>query len=76
MKYPVVIYPCEEGGYVSEILALPGCMAQGETLEECLEELDTVTDLWMENAAEQNTPIPDFTTAIDNLKSYNQVISQ
>ena len=36
MQYPIVIYPCEEGGYVAEIPALKGCLAQGETLEEVL----------------------------------------
>jgi hypothetical protein len=30
--YPIVIYPYDEGGYVAEIPALKGCLAQGETL--------------------------------------------
>ncbi len=34
MNYPIIIYPCEEGGFVAEIPALSGCLAQGETLEE------------------------------------------
>ncbi len=29
MNYPMVIYPCEEGGFVAEIPALKGCLAQG-----------------------------------------------
>jgi hypothetical protein len=29
---------------------LKGCLAQGETLEETLEELETVTKLWLETA--------------------------
>ncbi|HJU91532.1 MAG TPA: type II toxin-antitoxin system HicB family antitoxin, partial [Pyrinomonadaceae bacterium] len=37
--YPLIIYPAEEGGYVAEIPALKGCLAQGETLTECLQEL-------------------------------------
>ncbi len=29
MNYPIIIYPCEEGGFVAEITALSGCLAQG-----------------------------------------------
>ena len=50
LKYPIIIYPAEEGGYVAEVPALKGCLAQGETLEECLQELKTVQDLWLESA--------------------------
>jgi predicted RNase H-like HicB family nuclease len=38
MNYPIVIYPCEEGGFVAEIPALKGCLVQGETLEDTLQE--------------------------------------
>jgi predicted RNase H-like HicB family nuclease len=31
MNYPIIIYPCEEGGFVAEIPALSGCLAQGKT---------------------------------------------
>lgn len=44
VKYPFVIYPALEGGYVTEIPALKGCLAQGETLEE----LETVENLRLE----------------------------
>ncbi len=36
-KYPFVIYPAAEAGYVAEIPALKGCLVQGETLSETLE---------------------------------------
>ncbi len=38
MEYVVVIHRSEEGGYWTEVPALPGCFAQGETLEQLLEE--------------------------------------
>ena len=34
MKYAVVIHSAEEGGYWSEVPAIPGCCSQGETLDE------------------------------------------
>lgn len=36
LKYPITIYPDDDGGYVSEIKDLPGCFTQGETMKETL----------------------------------------
>jgi predicted RNase H-like HicB family nuclease len=36
MEYTVLIHQAEEGGYWSEVPALPGCYSQGETIEEAL----------------------------------------
>ena len=38
MEYVLVIHKAEEGGYWAEVPALPGCFAQGETLEDLLQE--------------------------------------
>ena len=32
--YTVTVYDAEEGGYWAEVLDLPGCVAQGETLDQ------------------------------------------
>ena len=34
MKLKVFIYQAEEGGYWAKVPAIPGCVSQGETLEE------------------------------------------
>lgn len=57
-QYPIIIYPAEEGGYVAEIPALKGCLAQGETLLECLQELKAVEKLWLESAKRNSRRIP------------------
>lgn len=36
MDYTVLIHPAEEGGYWTEVPALPDCFSQGETIEEAL----------------------------------------
>jgi antitoxin HicB len=68
MQYPIVIYPCEEGGYVAEIPALKGCLAQGETIEDVLGELKIVTDLWLETAEKYGQKLPDVADSIDKIK--------
>lgn len=34
MKFKVVVHRAEEGGYWTEVPALPGCFTQAESLEE------------------------------------------
>lgn len=36
MEYTILIHQAKEGGFWSEVPALPGCYSQGETLDETL----------------------------------------
>lgn len=73
MIYPIVIYPCEEGGFVAEVPALKGCLAQGETLEETLEELITVRTLWLETAEKHGQELPDLVNAIARVRALSAI---
>jgi len=33
-SYTVIVHEAEEGGYWGEVLELPGCVSQGETMDE------------------------------------------
>jgi antitoxin HicB len=68
VKYPFVIYPAEEGGYVAEVPALRGCLAQGETLEETLNELAAVTELWIDTAERHGEKLPNVKHEIERVK--------
>lgn len=39
MKLKVIVHEAEEGGYWAEVPAIPGCMTQGESVEELLQNL-------------------------------------
>jgi len=39
MKLKVIIHTAQEGGYWAEVPAIPGCMTQGETMQELIENL-------------------------------------
>ena len=69
MKYPVVIYPATEGGYVAEVPSLKGCLAQGDTIDSCLTELETVIELWLETAKKNKLKIPTASSIINRIKS-------
>ncbi|MGI9035718.1 MAG: type II toxin-antitoxin system HicB family antitoxin [Pyrinomonadaceae bacterium] len=68
VKYPFVIYPAEEGGYVAEVPALKGCLAQGETLQETLDELTTAAELWIETARNKGEKLPNIEREIERVK--------
>ena len=68
LRYPVIIYPAEEGGYVAEIPTLKGCLAQGETQAECLEEMGRVQALWIESARRNHQKIPTVDEVIQKVQ--------
>ena len=68
VKYPFVIYPASEGGYVAEIPALKGCLAQGETLDETLDELETVENLWLTTAEQAGVAFPAVAAEVERVK--------
>lgn len=60
LKYPISIYP-EEEGYTVMIRDLPGCMTQGETLAECVVNIEEARELWIETvytSAKKDIPMP------------------
>jgi antitoxin HicB len=58
LQYPVTLYPDPEGGYVAQIKDLPGCLTQGETLEETMVNINEARELWIETAYENDDNIP------------------
>lgn len=53
MKLKVLIHPDETGGFWAEVPALPGCVSEGETLEETLANIREAAEGWLEVAAER-----------------------
>ena len=54
---PVIIYPDETGGYVAECPSLPGCVSEGETLEEAITNIKEAIDLYIDVLTEDNQPV-------------------
>jgi antitoxin HicB len=63
LKYPVTIRPLtkEEGsGYLAEFPDLPGCVADGETVEEALHEAEDALKAWLAAAKEFDDTVPEL----------------
>jgi len=58
LHYPVTIHPDPDGGFVAEIEELPGCMTQGETLDEVFEAIEDARRGWIQVAYEDGQDIP------------------
>lgn len=48
MKFKVIITEGEDGWYVVEVPALPGCISQGKTKKEALENINEAIELYLE----------------------------
>jgi predicted RNase H-like HicB family nuclease len=60
VEYMVIVHEAEEGGYWTEVPALPGAGSQGETVEEAIantkESIEAVIEVMREKGEE--IPIP------------------
>ena len=55
----IIIAPDETGGYVAEVPSLPGCISEGETLEEAIANVREAIDLYIEVLKEDGKPVPE-----------------
>lgn len=68
MKYPFIVYFTQvedHSFWIAECKSLKGCVGQGETAEEAIEELKINQNEWLETAKEFNIPIPEVPVEIE-----------
>ncbi len=59
MKVHVSIEEDEQGFFVAEVPALPGCLSQGKTREEAISNIKEAIEGWLEVMEMKNTIDPD-----------------
>jgi predicted RNase H-like HicB family nuclease len=58
-RYEITIYwSKDDEAYIAEVPELAGCMADGATYYEALENVETIIDEWLETATLLNRNIP------------------
>lgn len=57
MQLRIVFQPSDEGGYTVFVPALPGCISEGDTLQEARDNIREAITLYLEPAEE--TPLPE-----------------
>jgi predicted RNase H-like HicB family nuclease len=58
MKFRVVIEIDEDGVYVAQVPSLPGCISQGKTRAEALENIKDAIKGYIESLRKHGEPIP------------------
>jgi len=48
MNFKVVLEPSDEGGYTIFVPSLPGCISEGETVEEAIANIKEAIELYLE----------------------------
>lgn len=54
MKIRAIIHAAEEGGSWAEVPALPGCITEGDTMEEVMANLKDAIEGWIDVANSRN----------------------
>ena len=52
MRFVVVLEPAEEGGFTAYVPSLTGCVSEGDTREEALENIKEAIELYLEPSDE------------------------
>ena len=58
VKFRVTIEPDEDGIFVAQCPALPGCVSQGDTREEALKNIEEAAELYIEDVRATGDPLP------------------
>jgi predicted RNase H-like HicB family nuclease len=58
MKYRVTIEQDEDGVFVAEVAALPGCITQGNTKGEMIANAKEAIELYLESLKAHGEPMP------------------
>jgi predicted RNase H-like HicB family nuclease len=58
MRYTVVLQRESDGGYVATVPALPGCVSQGDTRSESLDNIKEAIELYLEDVQAAGEPLP------------------
>ena len=59
MKLRIILEPSEEGGYTAVVPWLPGCISEGDTKEEALENIREAIELYLEPVEDDQIFAPD-----------------
>ena len=60
-RYEVIIYwSSVDNAFIAEVPELSGCMSDGATCEEALQNVQVIIDEWIATAKSLNRPVPEL----------------
>ena len=58
MRYRVLIEQDEDGIYIAQVPSLPGCVSQGHTRREAIQNIQEAISVYLESLKAHGDPIP------------------
>lgn len=59
-NYEVILYwSQDDNAFIAEVPELPGCMADGKTRQEAIQNVEVIIKEWIDIALEDGEPIPE-----------------
>lgn len=59
-KYEIILYwSKDDNAYIAEVPELAGCMADGQTAQEALQNVEQIIEEWIETASELGREVPE-----------------
>ncbi len=65
LNYKVMLHKAEEGGFTVTVPALPGCITEGDNLDEALSRAKEVIELYVEELKSRGEEIPDDSETLE-----------
>jgi predicted RNase H-like HicB family nuclease len=60
LKYEIILYwSADDNAYIAEVPELPGCMADGATYSEALQNAEVIIQEWLMTAKELGRSVPE-----------------
>lgn len=72
LTYSVELKPQAEGGYTVTVPALPGCISEGDSLEDALTNIQDAAEAYIKTMAEHNRKIPVEFSDIRQIEIFKQ----
>jgi predicted RNase H-like HicB family nuclease len=67
MKLKIVLEPSEEGGYTAYVPSLPGCISEGDSVDEAMANIREAVELYLE-------PVDDDLAGKEGLEVHELVV--
>lgn len=58
MKYRVVVAQDEDGMFLAEVPALPGCISEGKSRDDAMRNVREAIEAYLESLKKHNEPVP------------------
>lgn len=68
MRFKVVLEPSDEGGYTVYVPSLPGCITEGDSVEEALKNVQEAIALYLEPVEDELIPLMAETALVQEIE--------